>query len=76
MPQLLPMTQNSPTDQEPDLLYSLQDLFRIRRELDRHLGALHSSTCGEGAGAASSHVDNTTVTRGDGAKDGSLKTAS
>lgn len=64
------MVRHIPSEEGPKLLYSLKDLLRIRRELDRQLTALEEPLHPTGAGPSSNPVHTTTVTGKDGTGDG------
>lgn len=63
------MAHHIASDDQPDLFYSLKDLFRIRRTLDRQLALLEKAVGPAGAGPSSPSMDGSTVARGDGAGD-------
>ena len=63
------MSKDSPTRDASELLYSLGDLLRIRRNLDRQLRTLEELSTNPGAGDSSPCVEKRAVTTGDGARD-------
>lgn len=60
------MSQNTPAHDPSGLLYSLNDLLRIRENIDLQTPKLEELSIDAGAGRSSSSTDKSTVTTGDG----------